>query len=111
MESSNDHDLPRFHDLGDGSVQQEVDCPFPANWWSNSSSREAWLQEDSNMADGYRQATFHSQQESRHQVECMQESNATRLTSYLGPSLDYNSPNPSLEFTLGRPDWQGRQHK
>uniref|UniRef100_A0A2P2JZW1 Uncharacterized protein MANES_02G079700 n=1 Tax=Rhizophora mucronata TaxID=61149 RepID=A0A2P2JZW1_RHIMU len=37
MESSNDHDLPRFHDLGDGSVQQEVDCPFPANWWSNSS--------------------------------------------------------------------------
>ncbi|KAJ6935459.1 hypothetical protein NC652_010466 [Populus alba x Populus x berolinensis] len=56
------------------------------------SGREAWPQTNSNDMDGHRQGT-----------------KAIQLgrKSYLGSSLDCK--NPSLEFTLGRPDWPGKE--
>ncbi|EEF33868.1 conserved hypothetical protein [Ricinus communis] len=69
------------------------------------SSREAWPQTNSNDPDGIREATVQSQQRSGHPV---QECNSNRMKGYLGSNLDCK--NPSLEFTLGRPDWQGNEH-
>ncbi|PNT40177.2 hypothetical protein POPTR_004G082400v4 [Populus trichocarpa] len=94
----------------DGSpVQQDMDYPSSTTTttlWSNSSSaREAWPQTNSNDMDGHRQGTFQSQQRSG---QLMEESGSTRPKSYLGSSLDCK--NPSLEFTLGRPDWPGKEH-
>ncbi|XP_009772640.1 transcription repressor KAN1 isoform X2 [Nicotiana tabacum] len=85
--------LCRFTDqrgASDGSVQPESDYPSTANptLWSNSSSREGWLQANSNDANGLRSPCFPSQQKSGHQIE----------------------KNPSLEFTLGRPDWVEKEH-
>lgn len=97
----------------DGSTaQQDMDYPSTTTsaattLWSNSSSgREAWPQTNSNDIDGHRQGTFQSQQRSGHQME---ECNSTQLKSYLGSS-NMDCKNPSLEFTLGRPDWQGKEH-
>ncbi|KAJ6935995.1 hypothetical protein NC652_010895 [Populus alba x Populus x berolinensis] len=88
-------------------VQQDMDYPSSTTTttlWSNSSSgREAWPQTNSNDMDGHRQGTFQSQQRSG---QLMEESDSTRQKSYLGSSLDCK--NPSLEFTLGRPDWPGK---
>ncbi|KAG5247262.1 transcription repressor KAN [Salix suchowensis] len=93
----------------DGStVQPDIDYPLTSTTtrWSNSSSgREAWLQKNSNDMDGHRQGTFQSRQRSG---QLMEECDSTRLKSYLGSGLDCK--NPSLEFTLGRPDWQGKEH-
>ncbi|KAG5227352.1 transcription repressor KAN [Salix suchowensis] len=93
-------------------VQLDVDYPpsttsAATTLWSNSSSgREAWSQANSNDMDGHRQETFQPQQRSGQQME---ECNSTRLKSYLGSS-NMDCKNPSLEFTLGRPDWQGKEH-
>ncbi|XP_059644708.1 transcription repressor KAN1 isoform X2 [Cornus florida] len=85
----------------DGSSQQETDY-----LWSNSSSnREAWLQTNSTDMDGLRPSALPLQQRSRHQVE---ECDLNRLKSYLGSDLERK--NPSLEFTLGRPDWHDKEH-
>ncbi|KAJ6861590.1 hypothetical protein NC651_037608 [Populus alba x Populus x berolinensis] len=75
--------------------------------WSNSSSgREAWPLTNSNDKDGHRQGTFQSKQRFGQQME---ECNSTQLKSCLGSS-NMDCKNPSLEFTLGRPDWQGKEH-
>ncbi|KAJ6947667.1 hypothetical protein NC651_002132 [Populus alba x Populus x berolinensis] len=55
--------------------------------------------------DGHKQGTFQSQQRSG---QLMEESDSTWLKSYLGSSLDCK--NPSLEFTMCRPDWPGKEH-
>ncbi|KAG8662544.1 transcription repressor KAN1 isoform X2 [Manihot esculenta] len=104
---SGDRGLRQFSDQRgptDGAaVQQEMDYPSAATTlWSNS-SRESTLQSQS--LDGYREAALQSQQRSGHTIE---ECNSTRLKGYLGMNLDCK--NPSLEFTLGRPDWQGNEH-
>ncbi|XP_050230389.1 transcription repressor KAN1 isoform X2 [Mercurialis annua] len=111
MGSGNDRNgggLRRFSDQRgslEGSVQQEMDYPCTATTlWSNS-SREAWLQTNSNDTDGIREATFQSQQRSGNPI---QESNSNGQKRYIGSSMDCK--NPSLEFTLGRPDWQGNEH-
>ncbi|CAL5371539.1 unnamed protein product [Camellia sinensis] len=88
----------------DGTMQQQTDFPS-TTLWSNSSSREAWLQNNYNDMDGLRPLTFPSQQRSGHQIE---ESDLTRVKRYL--SSDMDQKNPSLEFTLGRPDWQDKEH-
>ncbi|XP_075080770.1 transcription repressor KAN1-like isoform X3 [Nicotiana tabacum] len=86
--------LCRFTDqrgASDGSVQPESDYPSTANptlWSNSSSSREGWLQANLNDANGLRSPCFPSQQRSGHQIE----------------------KNPSLEFTLGRPDWVEKEH-
>ncbi|CAH9106082.1 unnamed protein product [Cuscuta europaea] len=75
----------------DGSLQQEPDflSSTAASLWSNSSSsREGWLQ-TGNSLDGsglIRSSSFQQQQRCGHPIEDCEK-------------------NPSLEFTLGRPDW------
>ncbi|XP_010271157.1 PREDICTED: transcription repressor KAN1 [Nelumbo nucifera] len=107
--TNNDLNLRRFIDQRgstDGSVQQDTDYPSTATLWSNSSSnRGSWLQTNSSDMDGHRSETFPSQQRSGHQIE---ESDLTRTKSFLGSHLELK--NPSLEFTLGRPDWCGQEH-
>ncbi|KAF5480054.1 hypothetical protein F2P56_000827 [Juglans regia] len=96
----------------DRPLQQEIDYPS-ITLWSNS-SREAWVQANNNdMDQGLKPAaSFESQQRSRAhhwQVsKTLQECGSTQLKSYLGSNLD--SMNPSLEFTLGIPDWHGKEH-
>ncbi|KAG8659806.1 transcription repressor KAN1 isoform X2 [Manihot esculenta] len=109
MGNGNDQSLRRFtgqRGPSDGSaVQQEIDYSSTATTlWSNSSSRETWPQTNSNDMDGHREAKLQTQQRSGHPVE---ECNSTKLKGYLGTNLDCK--NPSLEFTLGRPDWQGNE--
>ncbi|KAJ4840891.1 hypothetical protein Tsubulata_010395 [Turnera subulata] len=137
--SANDRGLRPYQDQRgppDGSVQQEVDYPSSSTLWSNSSSgREAWAQPNSNDINVQsRQTTFQSQPRTGHHNEVfmtnflfdmnivgnnltnrcdhisktLQECNSSRVNSYLGSSLDCK--NPSLEFTLGRPDWQGKEN-
>ncbi|KAJ8763037.1 hypothetical protein K2173_023242 [Erythroxylum novogranatense] len=99
VESTNDHNLRRSTDIAgplDGSTQQDIDCSSSATTlWINSSSREVWPESKATGLDGSQQAMLQFQIGSRHHSE------------------DCNSAgmkccrNPSLEFTLGRPDWQG----
>ncbi|XP_043718607.1 transcription repressor KAN1-like isoform X2 [Telopea speciosissima] len=89
----------------DGSIHRDSDYPSTTTLWSNSSSRESWLQTNSSDMDGHRPSTFSSQQRSSHQVE---ESDFSRSKSFLGSHLDIKNPN--LEFTLGRPGWHGEEH-
>ncbi|KAM7515898.1 hypothetical protein LguiA_005481 [Lonicera macranthoides] len=92
----------------DAPLSHESDYPSTATTttsttlWSNSSSnREGWLQTNASDIDGVGPlSTFSSEQRSGPQVE---ECHSSRAKSYLGSSLEQK--NPSLEFTLGRPDW------
>ncbi|KAF3643520.1 putative transcription factor RL9 [Capsicum annuum] len=101
--------LCRFMDQrggSDGSLQPEPDYPSTAThtlWSNSSSSREGWLQANSNDANVLmRSHSFPSQQRLSHQIE---ECNSSRPKSYnISSNLDHQK-NPSLEFTLGRPDW------
>ncbi|XP_050270084.1 transcription repressor KAN1 [Quercus robur] len=89
-------------------VQQDhlLDYASTTLWSNSSSNRDAWAQANSNEVEVLRPASFDSQQRSRgHHI---QECDSTQLKSYLGSTLDCK--NPSLEFTLGRPDWQGKEH-
>ncbi|KAK4274998.1 hypothetical protein QN277_018146 [Acacia crassicarpa] len=95
----------------DRSVQQDIDHPSSNTLWSNSSSREAWPQNNCYDMDGLRKTTFHSQSTSRsgHQT---QECNSSEARLLLKNSLSHVSiecsKDPNLEFTLGRPDWNGK---
>ncbi|KAK9271709.1 hypothetical protein L1049_002072 [Liquidambar formosana] len=108
ISSVSDRGSRRFTDQmgpSDGSLQQEMDYPSTTLWSNSSSSRDAWLQTNSVDMDGLRPASIPSQQRSGHQIE---ECDSAQLKSYTGSNLDRK--NPSLEFTLGRPDWQGKEH-
>ncbi|WOL06616.1 transcription repressor KAN1 isoform X2 [Canna indica] len=64
--------------------------------WSNSSSRGAWTaQSSSGDIDGIRQTEFSSDMEEN---DHLYRPNVSEVK------------NPSLEFTLGRPDWHGTEH-
>ncbi|KAI3712709.1 hypothetical protein L1987_71273 [Smallanthus sonchifolius] len=91
--------------------QQESDYPnlsaatttaTATTLWSNSSSnREGWLQANSDMNNDLRpSSTMIPQHNDTHLIE---ECDPSRSKSCLGLSSDHK--NPSLEFTLGRPDW------
>lgn len=90
----------------DRPVQQDVDYASTTLWSNSSSNRDAWPQANSNDVEVLRPASFESQQRSR--VHHIQERDSTQLKSYLGSNLDCK--NPDLEFTLGRPDWHGKEH-
>ncbi|XWS46416.1 hypothetical protein CRYUN_Cryun14cG0064100 [Craigia yunnanensis] len=93
-----DHGLRGLTDQirrSDSSLPQQFDCPSSATLWSNS-SREAWLQANSNDINGLTPPPSF-------------QSNKTEVYCDSSPLL--NCKNPSLEFTLGRPDWHGRQHE
>ncbi|KAG4975081.1 hypothetical protein JHK87_031902 [Glycine soja] len=93
--------------LSDRPVQQDMDYSSANNtlWSNSSSSREPWQQNNSNDIDGFRPPIFQSQQISGgHQI---QECDSTQLKNSLSGS-NLECKNPSLEFTLGRPDWNGK---
>ncbi|KAK4805100.1 hypothetical protein SAY86_004917 [Trapa natans] len=83
-------------DLLDCSVaHQEPEQPTSSNaFWSNTSRREGWQDDTS----GIRQQKHRSEELDT----------TTIMKSYYGSKG--HCSNPSLEFTLGRPDWQGREH-
>ncbi|KAJ8621417.1 hypothetical protein MRB53_029946 [Persea americana] len=85
----------------DGSLQHDMDYSSTTTLWSNSSSRGAWVQTDSNNMERLRPATFSSQQ------RC-EGNDSTPSKDSPGSHLDIKNPN--LEFTLGRPDWHGKDH-
>ncbi|KAK3006927.1 hypothetical protein RJ639_015590 [Escallonia herrerae] len=93
----------------DGSLRQDSDYPSSttaSTLWSNSSSnRDGWFQTNSSDMDGLGpSSTFTSRQRSAHQIE---ECHSSRPKTFIGSSLDHK--NPSLEFTLGRPDWVDKE--
>ncbi|KAG6656820.1 hypothetical protein CIPAW_04G048400 [Carya illinoinensis] len=104
MGSACDRGLRPFTDQrgqAERPIQQDVDYPS-SSLWSNSSSREEWPQANmSNDVERLKAASFESQQV-RPRPHHSQECGSTQTKSYLG--------NPSLEFTLGRPDWHGKPH-
>ncbi|KAG6504412.1 hypothetical protein ZIOFF_036745 [Zingiber officinale] len=64
--------------------------------WTNSSSRSGWTQKSCEL-DGARPAEFSS-------------SDIEDNDPYNQPGASEELRNPSLEFTLGRPDWNGTEH-
>ncbi|KAK9118108.1 hypothetical protein Scep_016201 [Stephania cephalantha] len=108
--SSNDLNLRSLIDQrgssSDGSNLQQ-DMEFPSNTlWSNSSSRGAWLQNSGDL-DELRPTGFSPQQGCGQQIE--EREYRSQSKGFQGPHLE-NNKNPSLEFTLGRPDWYDKEH-
>ncbi|KAL5721974.1 hypothetical protein ACHQM5_005549 [Ranunculus cassubicifolius] len=82
-------------------LQQEMDYPSSSTsttLWSNSSSRGTWMPTESNGRERLRPELFSSRQTEEEDFP----SNGLQ-----GPKLD--RPKPSLEFTLGRPDWISKE--
>ncbi|XP_019454626.1 PREDICTED: transcription repressor KAN1-like isoform X2 [Lupinus angustifolius] len=95
--------------LPDQPVQQDMDytSTTPTLWSNSSSYREPW-QTTTKDIDGIRPPTLRSQ--TRPRVLQNQECDSINLRNTLGGSnLECNKINPNLEFTLGRPDWNGKQ--
>lgn len=102
------HQFPEQRGPSDrSSVQPDLDYTSSTTLWSNSSSsREAFPHTSSHDMDGLTPVSSQLQKISGHQIqEC---DSTTQLKSYLGS--DFETRNPSLEFTLGRPDWNGKPH-
>ncbi|KAK7300652.1 hypothetical protein RJT34_11500 [Clitoria ternatea] len=86
---------------------QDMDYSSSTTLWSNSSScGEPWLRTSSNDIDGVRSPILQSQTISGgHRIqEC---DSSQPKNSMAGSNLECK--NPSLEFTLGRPDWNGKE--
>ncbi|XP_058787422.1 transcription repressor KAN1-like isoform X3 [Vicia villosa] len=101
--------LRQFSDqrsLNDRPIQQDMDYSSTTTLWSNSSSsREPWPQTSPNDVDGFRPAIFPSQPISG--VHQIQDCDSNQLKNNLSGS-NLECKNPSLEFTLGIPDWNGK---
>ncbi|XP_024024392.1 transcription repressor KAN1 isoform X2 [Morus notabilis] len=94
------HQFPEQKGPSDRSIQSDNVDYKSASLWSNSSSREVWPQNNSRDIDALPlQSSVLSQQIQ----EC---DSSTRVKSYIGNN-NFEGKNPSLEFTLGRPGWQG----
>ncbi|KAG9457701.1 hypothetical protein H6P81_002209 [Aristolochia fimbriata] len=90
----------------EGSTQQDIDYASSTSLWSNnSSSRGNWVQTSSSEVDGLGTLGLSSQQRPGFAFE---ESDSTRSKDSPRPHLDLK--NPSLEFTLGRPDWHRKEN-
>eukprot|EP00268_Persea_americana_P006237 TRINITY_DN1224_c0_g1_i1.p1 TRINITY_DN1224_c0_g1~~TRINITY_DN1224_c0_g1_i1.p1 ORF type:complete len:420 (-),score=60.48 TRINITY_DN1224_c0_g1_i1:1327-2586(-) len=90
----------------DGSIQHGDDHLSSTSLWSNSSSMGAWLQSNQSDIDELRSTCITPDQKPGHPFE---ESNSAQRINSPGSHVDFR--NPSLEFTLGRPDWHGKQHE
>ncbi|CAN6572740.1 hypothetical protein C1H46_023371 [Malus baccata] len=103
----NTQQFPEQRGLCDQSVRPDVDYTSSTTLWSNSSSiREAFPHANSHDMGGQIPAVSSQLQKmSGHKI---QECDSDNLKSYLGSNFD--TRNPSLEFTLGRPDWNGKAH-
>ncbi|KAL3735700.1 hypothetical protein ACJRO7_024777 [Eucalyptus globulus] len=101
-----DHSSRRVTDqrkMIDGSAHVDMDTPSSTILWSNSSSRSE-VRRRSNPTDdgdGLRQPPFHTHRRS------LGVEGSDSMERLLLPTQ--SSQNPSLEFTLGRPDWQGEE--
>ncbi|KAI5648158.1 hypothetical protein M9H77_34163 [Catharanthus roseus] len=96
---------------GPSDGQQESDYPSTTTtlWSNSSSSREAWLQTNTGDMNGHRSNSTHTPLlEQRSPRQIIEECDSSRTNSYLLSGL--NHKNPSLEFTLGRPDWVEKEH-
>ncbi|CAN6570063.1 unnamed protein product [Malus baccata var. baccata] len=102
----NTQQFPEQTGPSDRSVQPEADYTSSTTLWSNS-SREAFPHTNSHDMDGQTPAVSSQLQKiSGHKI---QECDSNNLKSYLGSNFD--TRHPSLEFTLGRPDWNGKAHE
>ncbi|KAK7302064.1 hypothetical protein RJT34_12943 [Clitoria ternatea] len=94
--------------LSDRAVQQDMDYSSTTTttlWSNSSSSRETWPQTSSNDMDGLTAPIFRTHPISGgHQI---QECDSTQTKNSLSSGSNLECKNPSLEFTLGRPDWNG----
>ncbi|RYQ99563.1 hypothetical protein Ahy_B07g087501 [Arachis hypogaea] len=70
--------------------------------------RETWQQTTSDI-NGLRQPILHSQTKSGGQNSHIQECDSMQLKNNLQGSNNLECKNPCLEFTLGRPDWNGKE--
>ncbi|GMY24046.1 transcription repressor KAN1-like [Fagus crenata] len=85
----------------DSNAALEHEMGYHSNLWSNpSSTRGAWVQANSRNLDRLRPEMLPFQQRSGNQFEGI---DSAQSRNSKGSSLD--PKNPSLEFTLGRPDW------
>ncbi|PIA63753.1 hypothetical protein AQUCO_00201236v1 [Aquilegia coerulea] len=106
----NDINLNRFMDQGGSSempLQQEMDYPSSSStlWSNSSSSRGAWPpQANSSDRDGLRSPEMFSGD----QQACGQQSEE-EFTPNGFQEQKLDKPNPSLEFTLGRPGWHSKE--
>ncbi|CAL0334806.1 unnamed protein product [Lupinus luteus] len=115
-DGSGEDDMSPIHSSGSGGhcqfsdqrgcldrpVQQDMDHSSTANLWSNSSSSR---ETSGYNIDGFRPPIFQTQPISgMHQI---QECDSTQLKNSLSGS-NLECKNPNLEFTLGRPDWNGK---
>ncbi|KAK9115843.1 hypothetical protein Sjap_014790 [Stephania japonica] len=92
----------------DGSnLQQEMEFPANTLWSNSSSTRGAWLQ-NSGELDELRPTGFSPQQGCGQQI-IEEREYRSQSKGFQGPNLE-NNKNPSLEFTLGRPDWYDKEH-
>lgn len=108
--AASDLNLGRFIDQravsSEMPSQQEMEYPSSSSttlWSNSSSSRGAWLPNDSSGRDGLRPEAFSSQQTRVEQIE----DDEFSQNGFQGTKID--KPNPSLEFTLGRPDWHSKE--
>ncbi|XP_008789248.1 probable transcription factor RL9 isoform X2 [Phoenix dactylifera] len=85
------------HDM-DYSSNTATNTPGATTRWNNS-SRGTWLQTNLSDIDGLRSTMLSSQ---------VEDSNPCRSNGLHVSQQEIK--NPSLEFTLGRPDWCGREH-
>ncbi|KAF5179102.1 transcription repressor KAN1 [Thalictrum thalictroides] len=108
----NDINLNRFMDQRGSSsempLQQEMDYPSSSTtlWSNSSSSRGAWPPQSNNSSDrdGLRSPEMFpaDQQTCGQQIE-------EEFTPNRFQEKKLDKPNPSLEFTLGRPDWHSKE--
>ncbi|KAJ7975295.1 transcription repressor KAN1-like [Quillaja saponaria] len=99
--NENENCLPNGRGASNASLEHEMSYQPSKNLWGNSSSRGEWLQASSRDLDGIRRAetvSFHHKI-GKHEFEG---SNFVQSKNFTGSNLD--PVNPSLEFTLGRPN-------
>ncbi|KOM47076.1 hypothetical protein LR48_Vigan07g078000 [Vigna angularis] len=101
--------FPSHRGRPDWVAQQDMDYSSTTTLWSNSSScGESRQRTTSNDIDGLRSPIIQSQTISgAHQIQ-LQECDSTQQKNNMGGS-NLECKNPSLEFTLGRPHWDGKE--
>ncbi|MED6155003.1 hypothetical protein PIB30_001685 [Stylosanthes scabra] len=91
-------------------LQQDMDySSTTTTLWSNSSSCRETCQQTSSDINGLRQHILHSQTKSGGHNNHIQECDSTQVKNNLQGSNTLECKNPCLEFTLGRPDWNGKE--
>lgn len=109
-DGSGEDDLsPVSTDLGfgrrapDGGPHEAADCASSSTLWSNS-SRGAWLHTNSSVMEGLTPKTSS-------EIEVKLKDEVTCHSHELLRQPHQDLKDPSLEFTLGRPDWHGKEQE